>query len=94
MKKDTKHRVHGFMHRLSLQMHTHTHRRPNNVDSSVDLQVNESIDYDVASRRFGQSPCSVLVRGPTLHPYRTVPTGTPHQPLTLLLNNDLIPTLP
>ena len=68
MKIDTKHRVNGFMHRLSLQMR----RRPN--ADSKDLQVKRS----PTPKKIGQSPCLVLVRGPTLHPYRTVPIDTTH----------------
>jgi len=63
------------MHRLSLQMHR---RRPDNGDSSLDLlQVKKPSPETQTVER---SPCSLvhLVRGPTLHPYRTVPTLHPY----------------
>jgi len=74
-KKDTKHRVNGFMHRLSLQMRR---RRPTNEDSLLDLlQVKKPSPKTQTVER---SPCSLvhLVRGPTLHPHRTVPTSILH----------------
>jgi len=70
-KQDTKHRVNGFMHRLSSQMRC---RRRTNEDSALDLlQVKKPSPETQTVER---SPCSLvhLVRGPTLHPYRTVPT--------------------
>jgi len=86
--QDTKHRVNGFMHRLSLQMRR---RRPNNEDSSlVLLQVKKpSPETQILER----SPCSLvpLARGPTLHPYRTVPTLHPyHKAVNLHLSYSLI----
>jgi len=89
-KKDTKHRVNGFMHRLSLQMRRRR-RRPNNEDSLLDLlQVKKS---SPKTQTVEQSPCSLvhLVRGPTLHPYRTVPTLHPyHEAVSLHLSFSLI----
>mmetsp|Transcript_17385 Transcript_17385/g.19465 ORF Transcript_17385/g.19465 Transcript_17385/m.19465 type:complete len:201 (+) Transcript_17385:137-739(+) len=72
-KKDTKHRVNSFMHRLSLQMRR---RCCPNEDSLLDLlQVKKP---SPKTTTFERSPCLVLVRGPTLHPYRTVPNLHPY----------------
>jgi len=73
-KKDMKHRVNSFMHRLSLQMRR---RCCPNEDSLLDLlQVKKP---SPKTTTFERSPCLVLVRGPTLHPYRTsVPTLHPY----------------
>lgn len=74
-KQDTKHRVNGFMQHLSLQMRR---RRPNNEDILLDLlQVKKPSPETQTVER---SPYSFvhLVRGPTLHPYRTVSTLHPY----------------
>mmetsp|Transcript_56824 Transcript_56824/g.61594 ORF Transcript_56824/g.61594 Transcript_56824/m.61594 type:complete len:103 (-) Transcript_56824:276-584(-) len=74
------------MHRLSLQMRR---RCCPNEDSLLDLlQVKKP---SPKTTTFEQSPCLVLVRGPTLHPYRTVPTLHPyHKAVNLRLSYSLI----
>mmetsp|Transcript_17384 Transcript_17384/g.19462 ORF Transcript_17384/g.19462 Transcript_17384/m.19462 type:complete len:221 (+) Transcript_17384:106-768(+) len=76
-KQDTKHRVNGFMHRLSLQMRR---RCPTNEDSAA-LGLLQVQKPSPETQTVERSPCGLvhLVRGPTLHPYRTsVPTLHPY----------------
>jgi len=76
-KKDTKHRVNSFMHRLSLQMRR---RCPTNEDSAA-LGLLQVQKPSPETQTVERSPCGLvhLVRGPTLHPYRTsVPTLHPY----------------